>query len=157
MRIEFRKVGQRVSLDAMVNLRSFLEVRAAHASAKGTVLVDFQIGRLPYAGILGDGVAVISDDLEGVGVLSDEPVTARALENGENVSRFDGEPLTADLSRPEALVQVLLELERIDVSIHPSRRSSRGLPVWRLRLGASMFFATPILIGEHPVSSSPMK
>jgi hypothetical protein len=113
MRIEFRKVGQRVASDAMVHLRSFLEVHAAQASAKGAALVDFQIGPFPYAEIFGDGVAVISDDLEGVGVLSDEPVTARALENGENVSRFDGEPLTADLSRSEALVQVPLELERI--------------------------------------------
>ncbi|MBW9076410.1 hypothetical protein JNB84_00470 [Rhizobium pusense] len=66
----------------MVELRGFLEAHAAKASAARAALVDFQIGPFQYAEIFGDGVAVRSDDLEGVGVIGDEPVTARALENG---------------------------------------------------------------------------
>jgi len=137
MRIEFRKVGQRVAADAMVHLRSFLEVHAAQASAKGATLVDFQIGPFPHAKIFGDGVAVISNNLKGVGVLGDKPIATGALENGQDVGRLYGKPLAADVSHAKMLVEVPLKLKcvgRLDPPEQPQFHRVAGLQVTLARL-----------------------
>lgn len=96
-------------------------MHAAKATTERTAFINFKVRPFPYAKIFGNGIAIISDDLEGVGVLSNEPIAAGALENGQNVGRLDGEPLSTHPGRSKALVQVLLELERID-RIDPSKQ-----------------------------------
>lgn len=88
-------------------------MHTAQASAERAALIHFQIGPFPHAQIFGDGVAIISDDLEGVGVLGDKSIAAGAHENGQNVSRLEGEPLSAHMSRFKVVMQVSLKLEGI--------------------------------------------
>lgn len=52
-------------------------MHAAEASAKRAAFVDLKVGPVPHAEIFGNVVAVISDDLERVGILGDKPVAAR--------------------------------------------------------------------------------
>jgi hypothetical protein len=74
MRLELGKVGQRVASNAIVHLRGFLKMHAAQASAEWAALVDLQIGPFPHAEVLGNGVAIISDDLKSIGVLRDKSI-----------------------------------------------------------------------------------
>jgi hypothetical protein len=52
-------------------------MHAAEASAKRAAFVVLEIGPLPHAETFGNGVTVITDDLEGVGILGGIPVAAR--------------------------------------------------------------------------------
>ena len=150
MRIELGKVGQRVASDAIVHLRGFLKVHAAQASAERAALVDLEIGPFPHAEIFGNGVAIIPDDLKSVGVLGDKSIAACALENDQNVTRLDGKPLSAHTGRSKMLMQLAFKLEGVGRFDPPEQPKLQRVPRLEAAWRASMFFATPILIGEHP-------
>jgi hypothetical protein len=122
---------------AVVHLRGVLEMHAAEASAKGAALVDLKIGPIPHAEIFGYGIAIISDDLKGVGILGDKPVAAGRHEQGQNVRRLDIEPLTTHTCCVEAPLQVPLKPEvfrRLDPPEQPQLRGIAGLKIPGARL-----------------------
>lgn len=132
LRIELRKVGEGVAADAIIHLRGFLEMHTAQAPAEWATLFDFQIGPFPYAEIFGNGVAIISDNLESIGVFGHEPITTGALENGEYVRWLNGEPLAAHMGRAKMLVEMALKLEgvgRVDPTEKPEFERIAGLEV----------------------------
>lgn len=137
MRIEFREIGQRIAPDAMVHLRGVLEMHPAQASAEWAALIEPQISPFPNAEIFGNGVAIISDDLEGVGMLGDEPIAAGALENGKDVRWINGEPLAAHTSRAKMSVEAPLDFEGVSC-LDPSEQTQfqgiAGLEVAGTRL-----------------------
>lgn len=105
-------------------------MHAAQASAEGTALVHFQIGPLPDAEIFRNSVAIIANDLEGVGILGHEPIAAGALENGQDVTRLDGEPFSPHMGRFKMPVQLSFKLEgvsRFDPSEQPQLQRVAGL------------------------------
>jgi len=59
-----------------------------HAAA----LVDLKIIPFPHIEIFRHRVAIISDDLKGIGVLRDESVATGSHEEGQDIGGFDGEP-----------------------------------------------------------------
>ena len=102
-------------------------MHAAQASAERAALIHFQFGPFPHAQIFGNGVAIISDDLEGVGVLGDKSIVACAHENGQNVSRLDGKPLSAHMSRCKMVMQVSLKLEGVGRVDPPKQPQVQGV------------------------------
>lgn len=112
-------------------------MHAAQAPAERATFVDLQIGPFPNSEKLGNGVAIMSDDLEGVGVLGNETIAAGTDENGQNVRRLDSEPLSANMGRSKVLVEVPLKLEgvgRVDPPEQPQLQRVAGLEVALARL-----------------------
>lgn len=55
------------------------------------VFVDFQIGLFLYVEVFGNGVVIIIDDLESIGVFGDKFSVVGVFENGQDVIWFDVE------------------------------------------------------------------
>lgn len=136
-RIESRKIGRRVTPDAIVHLRRFLKMQGAQASARRAALVDCQISLLPHTEMFGNGIAIISNNLEGVGVLHEEPIAAGAPKDRKDVGRLDCEPRIAHVGRAEVLVKVPFKLKRVgrfDPSEQAQLQRIAGLEVAFARL-----------------------
>ena len=153
--IELRK-RQRSRADAVVHLRSVLEMHAAEASTKRGSIRQSQDRPIPTRRDILERVAIIAGDLKGVGVLGYKSIAAGTHENGQDVRRLDGEPLSAHMSRAKMLVQVSLKLEGDGRLDPPEQSQFERVPVWRSR--------SPLRYSSHPdldrgtsISSSPRK
>lgn len=107
-------------------------MHTAQAPAKRAALVGFQIAPFPHAKILGNGIAIMPNDLESIGVLGDKPIAAGALEDRQDVGRLDRKPLTAHMGRSKVLMKVPLELKgigRLDPSEQPQLQRIASLKV----------------------------
>ncbi len=155
MRIEFREVGQRVASDANGTSAKIPGSACRTGIRKKGSTRRFPDRPFPYAKIFGDGVAVISDDLESVGILGDEPIMTSALENGQNVGRLDGEPLSAAPGRLESLVWVTFELERIGRIDPPEQPHLQGITGLEVTLARIDVLGHADLDRGAPFSSSP--
>ncbi|MBH1973498.1 MAG: hypothetical protein I8H94_00295 [Rhodobacteraceae bacterium] len=60
----------------------------AHGTAERAALVQLEVGPFPHTEIFWDGVAIVANNFERIGVSSDEAVAARALKVCENLAGF---------------------------------------------------------------------
>ena len=100
---QFRQC-ERVALDAIVHLGCLLEMHTAQTTTERAAFIDFEIRPFPDAQIIQDRVAVVTGDMESIGVLVDEPTLSGAGRERQEVAELDMKPLATNSARPETPV-----------------------------------------------------
>src|SRR5688572_28739256 len=85
------EVAQAPATDAVISLGRLLEMHPAHSAAKWTAFLEFEIRPFPDAEIFRDGVPIMANDFECVGVSRDEAIAASAHEIFQDFTWFETE------------------------------------------------------------------
>ncbi len=116
----------------MIHLRGLLKGHATETSAEWAAFVDFKVAPFQNAEIFGDGIAIVADDLEGIGVLRDEAVATSPHQDRQDVRRLDGKPFPTHPRRFKMTMKMSFQLKRrlaVDPAEEADLRGVAGLEV----------------------------
>jgi len=71
----------------------------AHGAAKWTAFFEFEVPPFPDAEIFGNGVTIMTDDFEGVGMSRDEAIAPGSQEILQDFGWIETGPLACDAAR----------------------------------------------------------
>ena len=118
------EVAQTSAADAMIGLGCLLEVHPAHGTTEWTAFFEFEVRPFPDTEIFWDGVTIMADDFECVGMPSDEAIAAGVHQILQNFVGLEMEPLACDAVGMVLAVQLCLK-EAFRIGLNPPNQHQR--------------------------------